>query len=853
MPDPDRKPQHLPRGLTATVGVVEEILGGVVRAAEGEALFDAVESVRRDMVAFRETEDDAGREAALDRAAERLAALTIDEKTALARAYTLYLQLVNVCENAYRTHRLRERLAGRGASGDNGAGDNGAGDNGAGDASPHDGGPSGDESPPNAELTFVLTAHPTESRSPENIRLLRRIQDHLVDTLDRGGSLDRREIENLLHLAWEVGTHPPEKPSVEDEANHLFSLLTDPILSEVVALAGAGHRVLFRTWVGGDKDGHPGVGPDETQAALQRARDRLLAFVEAELLPAVHEDVALLAADPDRDADSSDARTSDADTSDREGSDSLSLDRALCRLDDALAALETVTAGDGGRVEQLRRALTAFQSAYRERFGVPHPAVARWESLLEIFPALVVPLELREERGRFGADSAVADMMRRLAEIASTAGPGDGPDDRSADPSADDPDADAPSPIDAYARAVVVSMTMEAEDLLEAQTLADELLGAAEIPVIPLFELPEVLERAPAILEAAWEADGSAYRAAARARDTLEVMLGYSDTAKRMGMLASRVALHDAMRRIGEWVEVRDLEPLFFHGHGGSVGRGGGRIEDLAATWPPHARAPYKYTLQGEMVERTLATPEILCSLVDKVAAVQARPPDYRDVSELTRSLARAAGRAFAERVASDPFRRLLERATPYARLEALTIGSRPARRGDGGLEELRAIPWVLCWTQTRLLLHAWLGVGEAWSERRDDGDVEAELVRARDDDPLLRSYARLLSFTLAKTAPTVWRRYREALASDAPDGLVAALDQDFDAALDLACRSVGADTLLPDRPWLEESIRYRAPMIHPLNLLQIELLAEPDWSERQVELFRETVTGIAAGMLTTG
>jgi phosphoenolpyruvate carboxylase len=779
MTDIDRKPKHLPRGLTATVGVVEGILGKVVADAEGEALFDVVECVRRDMVAFREAESGAERDRVLDRAADRLGALSIAEKTALARAYTLYLQLVNVCENAYRTHRLGDRRAQTAASGEARARESGA----------------------RAELTFVVTAHPTESRSPENIRLLRRVQDHLIASLDGGRPIDRREVENLIHLAWRVGTHPAEKPSVEDEANHLFSLLTDPVLDELVALTRAGHRVLFRTWVGGDKDGHPGVGPPQTEAALGRARTRLLSFVEASVLESVREDVGLLPADD--------------------------IASALADLERTLAALETVGDRDGARVESLREALGTFQTAYRDRFGIEHPAIYRLATLLEVFPALVVPLELREERGRFGADAAIADMMRRLAAIAEG------------------------GRIDAYARAVVVSMTLEAVDLLEAQRLAAAVFGGPEIPVIPLFELPDVLERAPAILEETWEDE--AFRQAVRDRGHLEVMLGYSDTAKRMGMLASRVALHDAMRRIGDWAESQDVTPLFFHGHGGSVGRGGGRIEDLAATWPPRARTPYKYTLQGEMVERTLATPGILRSLVEKVAAVQADPPPWRGVGELTRDLADASKAVFERRVGSEPFLRLLELATPYTRLQALTIGSRPARRGEGGLAELRAIPWVLCWTQTRLLLHAWLGVGHAWQARRDDPDAEERLAEARETDPLFRSWARLLSFTMAKTAPALWDRYRRVLAAGVSGGLAAELREDYDAAVDLACRAVGADTLLPERPWLEESIRYRAPMIHPLNLLQIELLARPEWSEDEVRLFRETVTGIAAGMLTTG
>jgi len=583
----------------------------------------------------------------------------------------------------------------------------------------------------------------------------------------------------------------------------------------VIALAGAGHQVLFRTWVGGDKDGHPGVGPVQTAAALDLARARLLAFVEAVLLRPVREDVGLAGS------------RSDASAPGELGEAPSDLAAALTDLEAAMSALGTVTDGDGGRVESLRGAIAAFQAAYRESFGIEHPAIDRLSILLEIFPALVVPLELREERGRFAPHEPIADMMRRLAAIA------------------------AGGRVHAYARAVVVSMTLEAEDLLAAGRLVEEVFGGPELPVIPLFELPEVLERAPAILRATWEDEP--FRRAVRERGHLEVMLGYSDTAKRMGMLASRVAIHDAMRRIGEWAESEEVTPLFFHGHGGSVGRGGGRIEDLAATWPPQARTPYKYTVQGEMAERTLATPEILRSLVEKVAEVQAHPPPYRGVGELTRSLAAGSKAAFEARVESEDFRRLLELATPYGRLQSLTIGSRPSRRGNGGLAELRAIPWVLCWTQTRLLLHAWLGVGHAWRERRNDPDVEEALATAREGDPLFRSYARLLSFTMAKTEPAVWRRYRRRLAAGIPEGLAAELEEDYEAAMDLACRAVGADTLLPERPWLEESIRYRAPMIHPLNLLQIELLERPEWSEAEVRLFRETVTGIAAGMLTTG
>ena len=817
------RPEHLPPGLTATVGDVEEELGNALDAAAGPAIFEAVERVRRCMVRFRESDAPDEREKALDRAEATLDLLTTAQRSEVARAYTLYLQLVNVCENAYRTHRLRNADADAASVAPSARG----GRDRARERTHEEPVPSsgqlatnGSAEHPGARVTFVLTAHPTESRSPTNIRLLRRVQDHVLASLDSDRPIDRREIRNLLQLAWLVGTHPRQKPSVDDEAAHLFSLLTDPILSEWVALTEAGHEVLLRSWVGGDKDGHPGVGPDQTHASLQRSRDRLAAFVRGVLLPPLAEDVRLASEGAQTDA-----------PDDAPGDIGSELDAAFADLRASLEALERVSQGDGGRVAALRDSIDRFQALWRAHLGIPHPAAQRLSTLLGVFPALVVPLELREERGGFAPDSPIAAMMERLTAIA------------------------AGGAVAHYARAVVVSMTLEAEDLLEAQRLVDRMLGsdpaAGGLPVIPLFELPDVLERAPDILAAIWKDER--FREAVRSRGHLEVMLGYSDTAKRMGMLASRVALHDAMRRLGEWADGEGVQPLFFHGHGGSVGRGGGRIEDLAATWPPGARTPYKYTVQGEMVERTFASPAILRSLVEKVARVQHDPPEYRGPSDLTRELARRSRAVFEARVGSAAFLELLANATPYTRLQALTIGSRPVSRAGGGLEKLRAIPWVLCWTQVRLLLHAWLGVGHAWGAVRERPGIEEALEQARAEDPLFRSYSRLLSFTMAKTEPAIWHRYRRRLAGGLPGEAAAELDADYHAAVELACRAVGGDSLLPDRPWLEESIRYRAPMIHPLNLLQIDLLAAPEWSEVEVRLFRETVTGIAAGMLTTG
>lgn len=767
-------PVALAPQLRALVKQVQTTLGVVVGEAAGPALFGVIEAVRHEMVQVRDLTEARAQARALDRARGLIAPLDAGQRLVVARAYTMYLELVNVCENAWRTCRLRVAARERGA-----------------------------RSAARARLVLVLTAHPTESRSPENIRLVRRVQDLLVEALEARTAPDAGRLHHLLHAAWRVGTHPPHKPSVEDEAHHVFSLLTDPILGELLALRAGGHDVRLRTWVGGDKDGHPGVGPQQTLASLSLSRARLLAFVRTTLLPSVEGDAQLVGG----------AR----------------LLASVRRLRDGVEALEVVAPGDGGRVRALCAALAQAGRRYKQAVGAAHPDLLRWGMLLDLFPGFVVPLELREERGRFAAGTPIAAMLATVGEVA------EGGD------------------VMSYARGLVVSMASEAADVLEANACVARVLGPAALPVIPLFELPDVLVRATAILAAAWE--DPAWRAAVRHHGYLEVMLGYSDTSKRMGVTASRLHLHDAMEAVAAWGRQAATPIVFFHGSGGSVGRGGGTIAEQAATWPAAGIETLKQTVQGEMIERTLASPEILRRLVERVGEMQARPPEYLRAGPVLRRLAADSQAAFVKLVGGRDLLDLMAVATPYARLGALTIGSRPSRRAGRAedLDGLRAIPWVLCWTQTRYLLHAWIGVGTAWRAMAAERGAATRLRRAVRTDPLLRAIVRQLGFTLVKTEPRIWQAYVAALAPEASPGLVLRLERERQDALDFVRCASPRGALLPDRPWLLESIRTRAPMIHPLNLLQIEVLGRPRLRAADASLLRETITGIAAGMLTTG
>ena len=254
-----------------------------------------------------------------------------------------------------------------------------------------------------------------------------------------------------------------------------------------------------------------------------------------------------------------------------------------------------MTFGDGRRLALLRRALARLAARYTDRLGHSHPRLDDLRLLLDRFPGLVVPLELREERGRFERRSAIADMLRFVRDVARG------------------------GLVDWYVRGCVVSMTKRAEDLWEAHALVRDVLGASTIPVVPLFEMPDVLPVASDILERVLTNTDFA-KAVREQHGSLEVMLGYSDTSKRMGVLVSRLAIQEAMSAIAAWGAAHEIKILFFHGSGGSVGRGGGSIADQAACWPSGATAVVKQTLQGEMVERTLATPEIFRSQVLQIA-----------------------------------------------------------------------------------------------------------------------------------------------------------------------------------------------------------------------------------------
>lgn len=784
--------QHLsgtdasPPELRELVKWAVALLGQVIERNAGSRIFRFVESLREEMAGLRD-QPETKIQASLDASLARLRALNAADRLHVARAFTLMLELMNRCENAYRSHRLAQEARGQRRQG--------AGAN--------------QTKFPLDAIIYVLTAHPTEARTPAGLAIFHAIQRTLIRTLNQDFARFRQEAQLLheLELAWRVTIVRDRSPRVKDEAEHIYSTLSAPeTLNTLLAASQEVAPIYIRSWVGGDKDGHPGVDEKTMRESLALSRGYLLRFAD-NCLAQIRASLELLP--------------------------SQAQPAGFPSLNQRFASLRILGAGDGRKVSALRRDLLRFQIDYRKQFGLVHPQLQRLRQLLHVFPALVVPLEFREssdvlmEKPKHGS-LAIDRMLRQLALIS-----------RGGDPRW-------------YVRGFIVSMTAEAAHLRAAEKKVRAALGKATIPVIPLFETLASLEAAPAIMSEVLADPRIGKDIRNLWGGTAEIMVGYSDSAKESGALPSRLGIAQAMNELAALCEKEKIRPLFFQGSGGSVDRGGGNIQDQTAWWPHAALRTYKVTLQGEMVERSFSTPWITRSQIEKIASSasagltrEARPPRSQALDAFAARIA-AAYRA----TTTDPaFLKLVEAATPYAHLSNLKIGSRPVRRAAQlTVGALRAIPWVLCWTQSRAFFPAWWGVGTAWNA--SSAEEKKQLAAAFRDEPVFTSYARALGFTLAKVELPVWEMYLKAsgLPPEEKARFASCFRKEYESAREFLRALSGEENPLWFRPWLGASIRLRSPMIHPLNLLQILAIESKD-----VRLFRHTVAGIASGVLTTG
>jgi phosphoenolpyruvate carboxylase len=403
--------------------------------------------------------------------------------------------------------------------------------------------------------------------------------------------------------------------------------------------------------------------------------------------------------------------------------------------------------------------------------------------------------------------------------------------------------------------AYIITMASAPSDVLAVEFLQMAAGTAHRQRVVPLLETARDLERAGAILTdllaIPWYRD--------RIAGHQEVMIGYSDSAKDAGRMSADWALYCAQEEVVAACEQYGVRLTLFHGRGGSIGRGGGPTYLAIQSQPPGSiRGSLRATEQGEMIQAKFGLVDIAIRTLEvyTAATLEAAVADQPSpLPEWRACMARVAARAratYRTTVYEDPrFIPYFRTATPEPELTQVSIGSRPARRADGGgVESLRAIPWQFAWTQTRLMLPSWLGIEDALS------DVESGMLR--------EMYARwsffastidLVEMTLAKADSRIAAHYDQ-LAPDDLRPLGRELRDRLARASDAVLAVTGHRALLEANPVLRRSIDVRNPYVDPINLVQVELLRRlraEDPSPALFDAFVVTVNGIAAGMRNTG
>ncbi|HET9384456.1 MAG TPA: phosphoenolpyruvate carboxylase [Gemmatimonadales bacterium] len=872
-------PKDVP--LRDDVRTLGALVGDVLREQCGEAFFQLVERARHAAIASAD-----------DELHELVKDLPAPNAETLIRAFATYFEVVNLAERIHRIRRRRDYLR-----------DGTAPQEGSLKAA----GAALLQQPLLIEPVF--TAHPTEATRRTLLEKEQVIGRLLVERLDPSRTPDEERaalarIREEVTAAWQTDPHPSARPTVMDELENVLFYLTDVIYRivppfyeelEQVTQQPVQPVLRFGSWVGGDMDGNPNVGADTLRAALERQRELVL---------------------------------------ERYRRETGELARKLSQSGARAGVSEAIRGRIAEYSAQFPKALSAIPNRYHDMpyrvllglMGARLAATQRDEPNAYPGPAELerdlrdVVASLRAHRGEHAGLFGVQRLLRRVetfgfhlatidvrqhasvhrAVIGTLLADPDwssrGASERSARlrrvlEHAEDP----PGPPDAQAtrllavfkaiaacrvrfgpRAVgpyIISMAEGADDVLSVLALArsSQLTDGKHIPldVAPLFETVADLERAPHVLEELLR--DSYYRAHLGARDMRQVvMIGYSDSNKDSGIASARWALQRAQAALVETTERSGVELTFFHGRGGTVSRGGGRIASAILSSPRGSvKGRFRVTEQGEVINAKYGLRGIamrtLEQTVSAVAQASALPrdadPREAEWSGIMDEVARDSRSAYRALVYDDArFVEYFRQATPIDVIQRMAIGSRPASRQNpdqpaGMIEQLRAIPWVFAWTQSRHLLPGWYGVGTALERAvaRYGTATLDEMVR---DWPFLRALIDDVEMVLGVADLSIAARYAR-LAGALGDHYFPAIRAEFDRAARHVLALKHEQELLDSDPAMQRSIRLRNPYVDPMSLLQVDLLERWRAAGRpDDDLFRAlmaSVRGIAQGLQSTG
>jgi phosphoenolpyruvate carboxylase len=847
-----------------------ELLGQVVADSGGAKLLRDVEQLRRAVIRARD-------DGAYERKTENLvASWSLERAEAVARAFACYFHLANLAEEHHRARVLRERDQGPKPLPESLAATVDELRSRLGERRLR-------EVLSDFEVHPVFTAHPTEARRRAVVTAIRRVGEQL-DRLDdpkrsegEHSEAKRRLVEEIDTL-WRTGQLRTSQVQPLDEVRSVMAVFDETLylvvpevyraLDRAMQPADSGRRpplappfLRFGSWVGGDRDGNTSITSEVTAAtmliqsehvllALENATGRVGRALTADAVTTPPSArlrrglAALRAADPLRLAELEKRSPSEQH---RQFLIHVADRIRATRLGDSRHAFASASE----LLDDLRAAQASLAAAGADRLAYGELQHVIWQA--ETFGFHLAELEVRQHslvharalaQVRSGARRSketreVLDTLGVIASMQARYGP------------------DA-------CRRYVVSFTRDVEDVAAVYELAAYATGgvAPALDVVPLFETVADLERSHSVMESVIKLTQVRRRVARAGR--LEVMLGYSDSTKEVGPMSATLALYRAQAALTAWAAKRGVGLTLFHGRGGALGRGGGPANRaVRAQAPGSVGGHFKVTEQGEVIFARYGNRAIARRHLEQVASAvleasaprpekRSRPPAER-FSRLATSVDDAARAAYRELVEAEGFEEWFAQVSPIDELSRLRIASRPQRRAGGrSLDDLRAIPWVFAWSQMRLNLPGWYGLGSGLAAAGLQ-----ELRRAYASWPLFNVLLDNAEMSLAKTDRRIAARY---LALGGNRGLAATLLREYDLTNELVLAVTGHKRLLEGRRVLSWAIELRNPYVDALSHMQLRALralrAEGSTAREKAvaeRLFLLTVNGVAAGLQNTG